>query len=263
MNKPNLKQHLRRTFFALAIVGALLALPKAEATITEVVGGLHSPRGLAFAPGGQLFVAQTGDDTVAGSIIEIPSPMAIRPIVRTIVSGLPVIGDPEEGEFLGVRGISVFGNGRNFGLYAIMAVDPQQTGDPPFGNLLRVDYRNQVQTLVNVGSFDYDWTNEHQWLVPFGDFPDANPYGVLVVPGHTYVVDAGANTLNEVMSDLSIRVLAFFPNGVLADSTPTCACQGPDGLLVHRDASPGGQPFSRPSGEGLSARLCRNHGTRR
>jgi hypothetical protein len=112
-----------------------------------------------------------------------------------------------------------------------MAVDPQQTGDPAFGNLLRVDYRNQVQTLVNVGSFDYDWTAEHTDLVPFGDFPDANPYGVLVLPGHTYVVDAGANTLNEVMPDLSIRVLAFFPNNVLADATPTCACQGQDGFL--------------------------------
>src|SRR5437867_11738765 len=133
MNKSNLKQHLCRTFFALAIVGALSALPKSEATITEVVGGLHSPRGLAFGPGGQLFVAQTGDETVAGSIIEILSPMAVRPHVRTIVSGLPVIGDPEEGEFLGVSGISVFGNGRNFGLYAIIAVDPQQTGDPEIG----------------------------------------------------------------------------------------------------------------------------------
>jgi hypothetical protein len=229
MNKTNIKQHLRRTSFALAIIGALFTLPSAEATITEVVGGLHSPRGLAFGPGGQLFVAQSGDDTVDGSIIEILSPMAMRPHVRTIVSGLPNVG--EEGEFSGVDGISVFGNGRNFGLYAIMAVDPQQTGDPAFGNLLRVNYRNQVETLVNVGSFDYEWTDEHQWLVPFGDFPDANPYGVLVVPGHTYVVDAGANTLDEVMPDGSIRVLAFFPNNVLADSTPTCACQGPDGFL--------------------------------
>src|SRR5437867_6206403 len=216
MSKQNIKQHLRRTFFALAIVGALFTSPSAEATITEVVGGLHSPRGLTFGPGGQLFVAQTGEtDTVDGSIIEILSPMAVRPKVRTIVSGLPVVGDPDEGEFLGVSGISVFGNGVNFGLYAIMAVDPQQTGDPAFGNLLRVNYRNQVETLVNVGSFDYEWTDEHQWLVPFGDFPDANPYGVLVLPDHIYVVDAGANTLDEVMPDGSIVILAFFPNNVL------------------------------------------------
>jgi len=217
------------TVMVLAIGLATSAI--AQSAVTEVVGGLHSPRGLAFGPGGQLFVAQTGDETVDGSIIEILNPMGVRPNVRTIVTGLPNVGDPEEGEFLGVSGLSILGNGRNFGLYAIMAVDPQQTGDPAFGNLLRVDYHRQVETLVNVGSFDYEWTAEHTDLVPFGDFPDANPYDVLVVPDHIYIVDAGANTLNEVMPDGSIRVLAFFPNETFADSTPTCACQGPDGFL--------------------------------
>jgi hypothetical protein len=244
MNKPNIlapalkpamrvtKSHLGGAIIVIVLAIGLAASAIAQSTVTEIVGGLHSPRGLTFGPGGQLYVAQTGEtDTVDGSIIEILSPMAVRPKVRTIVSGLPVIGDPDEGEFLGVSGISIFGNGVNFGLYAIMAVDPQQTGDPAFGNLLRVNHRNQVDTLVNVGSFDYEWTAEHTDLVPFGDFPDANPYGVLVLPGHIYVVDAGANTLNEVMPDLSIRVLAFFPNETFADSTPTCACQGPDGFL--------------------------------
>jgi hypothetical protein len=241
MNKPNIlapalkpamrvtKSHLGGAIIMMVLAIGLVASAIAQSTVTEVVGGLHSPRGLTFGPGGQLYVAQAGDDTVNGSIIEILSPMAQHPLVRTIVSDLPVSG--EEGEFVGVDGISIFGNGVNFGLYAIMAVDPQQTANPAFGNLLRVDYRGNVETVVNVGSFDYEWTDEHQWLVPFGDFPDANPYGVLVVPGHTYVVDAGANTLDEVMADGSIRILAFFPNGVLADGTPTCACQGPDGFL--------------------------------
>src|SRR5947199_10731336 len=119
MSKSNIRQHLRRSFFALAIIGALLTLPSAQAAITEVVGGLHSPRGLAFGPGGQLFVAQTGDDTVDGSIIEILSPMAIRPRVRTIVSGLPVIGDPEGGEVHVAIGIAVCGKGRDFGVCVI------------------------------------------------------------------------------------------------------------------------------------------------
>src|SRR5919204_2427403 len=205
MNKSNIlalavKPAMRFIKFQLggAITGIVLAVGLAtsaiaQGTVTEVVGGLHSPRGLAFGPGGQLFVAQTGDDTINGSIIEILSPMATHPKVRTIVSDLAVTGDPEEGEFLGVSGLSVFGNGANFGLYAIMAVDPQQTGDPAFGNLLRVDYRRNVETIVNVGSFDYDWTADHTFLVP-DQFPDANPYGVLALPGHTYMIDAGANT---------------------------------------------------------------------
>ena len=243
MNRPTIpalllkpKMRLAQFQFNGAITVMVLAIGLAtsaiaQSAVTEVVGGLHSPRGLAFGPGGQLFVAQTGDETVDGSIIEILNPMGVRPNVRTIVTGLPNVGDPEEGEFLGVSGLSILGNGRNFGLYAIMAVDPQQTGDPTFGNLLRVDHRNQVETLVNVGSFNYEWTAEHTDLGPFGDFPDANPYDVLVVPDHIYIVDAGANTLDEVMPDGSIRILAFFPNGVFADGTPTCACQGPDGFL--------------------------------
>src|SRR6266508_3847367 len=144
------KSQLGGAIIVILLAVGLAASATAQSTITQVVGGLHSPRGLAFGPGGQLFVAQTGDETVDGSIIEILSPMAINPQARTIVSGLPVVGDPDEGEFLGVSGISVFGNGVNFGLYAIMAVDPQQTGDEAFGNLLRVNHRNQVETLVNV-----------------------------------------------------------------------------------------------------------------
>jgi hypothetical protein len=200
-----------------------------ETLITQVVGGLHSPRGLAIGPGGQLYVAQTGDETTAGSIIEILNPTDAHPVLRTLVSGLANIG-LDEGEFLGVSGLAVFGNGINFGLYAVMGANPQATGNPAFGNLLRVNYRRQVQTLINVGEFDYDWTADHTFLVP-DQFPDANPYGVLVLPGHTYVIDAAANTLDEVMPDGSINVLAFFPNTTLSDAVPTCACQGPDGYL--------------------------------
>src|SRR5437867_13221735 len=103
MSKSNIRQHLRRSFFALAIIGALLTLPCAQAAITEVVGWLHSPRGLAFGPGGQLFVAQTGDDTVDGSIIAFLSPMAVRPDGRISVIGLAVIRVPGEGGCLRVR----------------------------------------------------------------------------------------------------------------------------------------------------------------
>jgi hypothetical protein len=234
----NTKEQLsrRKALMGLATMSAIIVTMLAfgnrtsaiaQSKVTQVVGGLHSPRGLAFGPGGELFVAQAGDDTVDGSIIEILSPMAVQPKVRAVVSGIPTIGD--EGEFVGVDGISVSGSGSNFGLYAIMGLSPQGTGNGAFGNLLRVNYRDQVQTVANVGSFDYQWTGDHSGL--WEEFPDANPYGVLVLPGHIYVADAGANTLDEVMADGSVRVLAYFPNEIIRDAIPTCVAQGPDDAL--------------------------------
>ena len=63
------------------------------------------------------------------------------------------------------------------------------------------------------------------------DFPDANPYGILAKPGRIYVTDAGANTLNIVRPNGSIEIVAYFPNNRIADSTPTCVAEGPDGAL--------------------------------
>ncbi len=45
------------------------------------------------------------------------------------------------------------------------------------------------------------------------------------------MVDAGANSLDEVLPNGTIRVLAFFPNTPISDATPTCVCEGPDGAL--------------------------------
>ncbi|MEP6922379.1 MAG: ScyD/ScyE family protein [bacterium] len=196
-------------------------------SITPVVTGLHSPRGLAFGPGNILYVAQAGDADNQGSIIEIRNSMSQHPTYHTILSGLASIGG--DGEFIGASGISVLGRGTNAGIYVIMGESPQATGDAAFGNLLRVGLNGTLETLTNVGSFDFQWTADHSGL--WEEFPDANPYGVLAVPGHIYVADAGANTLNEVLADGSVRVLAYFPNEVIRDAVPTCVAEGPDGAL--------------------------------
>jgi len=111
-----------------------------------------------------------------------------------------------------------------------MGLSPQGTGgNPDFGNLLRFNLNGTTNTVTNVGSFDYIWTGDHSFL--WEEFPDANPYGVLALPDHLYVTDAGANTLNEVLPDNTNRVLAYFPNEIIRDAIPTCVAQGPDGLL--------------------------------
>jgi glucose/arabinose dehydrogenase len=209
---------------AIALPGAAVA---AGPSITVVADGLHSPRGLAFGPGGILYVAQAGDATAAGSIIEIRNSMSQHPATRSVIAGLPSIGD--EGEFVGVDGISVIGRGTNQSIYAITALSPQATGSDAFGNLLRIGRDGQVDAVANVGSADYEWAAANSGL--WEEFPDANPYAVLAIPGHVYVVDAGANTLDEVMPDGSVAILAFFPNELIRDAVPTCVAQGPDGAL--------------------------------
>jgi hypothetical protein len=215
------------TFLAFVLSTSSAVSAKKTGSITVVANGLHSPRGLAFGPGDILYVAQAGDADHLGSIIEFRNAMSEHSTYQTIVDGLPTVGD--EGEFLGVSGISVLGRGVNQGIIAILGLSPQATGNNEFGALLRVSLDGSTETLANVGHFDYIWTGDHASL--WEEFPDSNPYGVLAIPGHIYVADAGANTLNEVLADGSVRVLAYFPNEPIRDAIPTCVAQGPDGAL--------------------------------
>lgn len=193
---------------------------------TVVVGGLNSPRGLTFGPGGRLYVAQAGSGGANGKISEISNPLASTPVVRDVAIGL-ISAVHTEGEAVGVDGISALGNGN---IYAIMALSNEALGFPsPFGHLMQVSQNGQIRDLANVGNFDFDWSKAHLNLAP--DFPDADPYAVLALPDRIYVADAASNTLDLVRPDGSIQILAYFPENALADSTPTCIAQGPDGAL--------------------------------
>jgi len=194
---------------------------------TVVVDGLHSPRGLAFGPGNILYVANAGDADHAGSIIQIINSQSQHPTYRTLITGQVTAGD--EGEFIGLSGISVLGRGTNQGIYAIFGLAPQITGNETFGSLIRVGAGGSTETLANVGAADFDWTALNP--DPKEPLPDSNPYGVLAIPGHVYVANAGANTLDEVLADGTVRQLVYFPDEIIRDAIPTCVAQGPDGLL--------------------------------
>jgi glucose/arabinose dehydrogenase len=109
--------------------------------------------------------------------------------------------------------------------------------DRQAGHLYRLDGATGAATSKsNVGSQMYKWTGDHASL--FSDFPDSNPYGVLVTRGagrpRTFVADAGANTISEIMPGGHARVVSYIPNehfGAFRDATPTCIAQGPDGYL--------------------------------
>ncbi|HZD24087.1 MAG TPA: ScyD/ScyE family protein, partial [Acidimicrobiia bacterium] len=211
----------------LMIPGSIAA---ADESMTVVADGLHSPRGLAFGPGEILYASQAGDATAGGAIFQIRNAMSENPKMDTFVDGLASFGGPAA-DFIGVDGISVLGNGANFSLYGIMGVAPQMTGSDAFGQLFRVDRTGETENIVNVGEFDFEWGLDHPALWEEFATGDANPYDVLALPNHLYVVDAGTNTLNEVMDDGTIEILAFFPNEPIRDAVPTCVAQGPDGAL--------------------------------
>lgn len=226
---------MRRLGLALAASALLATLLIAPAgatsppSFTVIANGLHNPRGLTFGPGGRLYVAEagTGGAGFDGAIHEIRNPGSATPTITTVVSGLLSLGSPEGG-VEGVDGISAHGNG---GIFAIMGASTDATGLAGAGQLLKVTKNGHVKTVANVGNVDYAWTGSHPQLDPGGQFPDANPYGILTLPGREYIADAGSNTLDEVLANGTVRVLAYFPNNLTSDATPTCVAQGPDGAL--------------------------------
>jgi sugar lactone lactonase YvrE len=70
---------------------------------------------------------------------------------------------------------------------------------------------------------------------PDGAQIDSNPYGMLALPGHRLVTDAGGNSLLDVAANGSISTVATFPKipggpaGSLRDAVPTDVVVGPDG----------------------------------
>jgi hypothetical protein len=216
-----------RIFVPAALLALTVLNPiPALCQFTVVAGGLNSPRGLTFGPGGRLYVAQAGSGENNGKITEISNPWASAPAIRDVITGLISVVHTE-GEAVGVDGISALGNGN---IFAIMALSNKALGfRSSLGHLLQVSHGGQIREVADVGDFDLEWTKAHLNLA--SDFPDADPYAVLALPGRIYVADAASNTLNLVHPDGTVQILAYFPGNVLADATPTCIAKGPDGAL--------------------------------
>ena len=256
MNPP-IRWHLAGALFALALTlplnsaqsgsGSLFSagpnhprpvvsesVSNSNSAYTIIATGLRSPRGLTFAGCNRLFVAEAGKGGTAdnpisytGAIDEILNPEGASS-VRRIVYGLASIGDRSLGEIIGPSGLAA---GRNGVISTVIGESVDATGNAGFGQFLDVTTSGDVEVRANVGSADYLFTLRHADLDPGGQYPDANPYAVLNLPGHTYAVDAGSNTLDEVFPNGKVKVLAYFENNITADSTPTCLAQGPDGAL--------------------------------
>jgi len=210
---------------------------------TVIASGLNNPRGLALGDHDTLYVAEAGlgaggfggaveGDGQTGSITRITKADSRSPQQSRVVTGIWSTAEDHGGglESVGIDGLAIADHGKG-ALYGIMA-EHAEDSSTNFGYLVKVKGKH-LQNRADVGGAGYAWTTAHQndaWA-PAGQFPDANPYGLLMSQGHTYVVDAGANTLDEVLPDGTVTIVAYFPNTALSDSVPTCVAQGPDGAL--------------------------------
>ncbi len=260
-----------RSFGAAAVVAALTIGPLGFGGVASaaspgwrfktVISGLNAPRGLAFDGRGGLYVAQAGKlattpppaVSMTGSVSKYTwSQMGLKKAWSTPFTSVSVdFGGPTP-DVLGPAGVSATGNsckrdddhGGRCKVVALLSLshDGVKAGSgvdvPQIGHLFQLNSRTgAAKDLSNVGDQNFKWTSDHKDL--FTDFPDSNPYGALVTSSEhrgtrTFVSDAGANTINEVLRDGTARVISYIPNetfGAHRDATPTCIAEGPDGYL--------------------------------
>lgn len=225
--------------------------------MTTIVSGLDNPRDLTFTSDGKLYVAEAGHggtlcldpSDCAGFTSKISRVWISQHKVQRVVTGLFSIAGKDGSGATGVDGISAVGANS---IHGIMTGAPQFI--PPSGVPagFAAMARNQLGRVVlastngsrsfggNVGSRSFIWTSNHQNLVP-GQFPDANPYGILADGSTDWVVDAGANTINKVTGG-RVQVVKFIPNPTASDAVPTCIDRGPDGALYIGELTGGGNP---------------------
>jgi hypothetical protein len=237
---------MRRLMF-VALAAAAFALPAAaQAAVPEpVMTGLDNPRGLAFGPEGGLYVAEAGRGG-PGVCVPLPDGPGMRCYGATgaisrrwrgtqerIATGLPSLaGQPAGDTAAGPQDVSFQGRG---GLYVTIGLggNPASLTTGPlsglgFGYLMHVSASGHAKRLVDVAGYELSAN-------PDGAQIDSNPFGLLALPGHRVIVDAGGNSLLDVAANGSISTVATFPKipggpaGSMRDAVPTDVVVGPDG----------------------------------
>jgi hypothetical protein len=232
-----------------AVAVAAMSAASAAAAPTVVATGLDNPRGLTFGADGTLYVAEAGRGGsgpcfvnsepnlvclgATGAITQVRQGTQTR-----IATGLPSLAGAGGGGATGPNDVSVLGNGGvHFSLGLGAPPSAVAAGGPIAGSgmasLNRLNGRSGGSTAIASLAAHEAAAN------PDGTDLDTNPYGVLALPGRTFVADAGANALLEVSASGRVWTVAAFPPtpvnfpfpGFPMDAVPTSVAQGPDGAL--------------------------------
>jgi sugar lactone lactonase YvrE len=224
------------------VVAAVSARPASlqQPAVAVVARGLDNPRGLAFGPGGALYVAEAGragpcmgtgmDKLCFGFTSGITRVSGGRQ--TRFARGFLSVGEEGGGFSVGVDDVDVDARGR---IYAIGASAPIPNPEAVFGRrgarqlgrLFRVSPTGGTKnSIADVGRFELERNPDRADVNP-------NPYGVTVAGGRIAVVDAGGNTLLRVYRSGAVSLTAVLPprkvGRKLVQSVPTTVERGPDG----------------------------------
>jgi hypothetical protein len=243
---------------ALPLAGLVASNPAAAdpATFTRlatpcvapaVMCGLDNPRGMAFGPGGALYVAEAGRGGFPDSSICFPDPEFGAPrcygatgaISRLwngqqerVATGLPSQAPLNGTRASGPNDIAMLGVGSahvTIGLELSPTLRDSLSLEQPvwgeFGRLVHVAASGEWNFVADIARFEDD-------LNPDGRIEDSNPYGLLATPGKHLATDAGGNDVLRIGANGEISLLAVLPPVPEArnqNPVPTSIVVGPDG----------------------------------
>jgi glucose/arabinose dehydrogenase len=247
MAKISLLLRLGSVAIGLGCGGAALA---ADYGLSVLITSLNSPRQLAFAPDGSLYVTEagiasgTGPTTIVrgetntytetGSVTRYTGGVASR-----VLTGLPSIYGATSLDVVGPNGIA-FGTGGALAIAIGGGVNPLVRATD-----LAPDGVNLQQLRLPTGTVDlgmYEAVNN-----PAGGPVDSDPWHVAPLPGGAFLVtDAGGNSLLRVDAGGAVSLVASFASRALGgpvptEPVPTGVAVGPDGAIYVSELT--GFPF--------------------
>jgi hypothetical protein len=230
------------SWLAVALVVGLAVPTAAQGPeITEVVGGLDSPRGLAIGADGTIYVAEAGSGGEGpcvphAELVELCFGMSSRittvadGTASPLVEGLPS-GATEAGEVLGAHDVALSEDGTVWFIVGGPAAGAAEYRDAipdgvgsGLGQLYRIGADGAPESVADFVAFES--TDNPDAEQPGNTEPDSNVWQLAATPEGAIVTDAGGNDLLIVDAEGTISAVAVFP--VVMQAAPPDPSASPD-----------------------------------